>query len=69
MIRVLEIILSLIIVFLIAVVVAVFLPSSGHVERVVELSNPVRQVYDTVNGFGARGPTCGAVVHQPCRQN
>lgn len=52
MIRVLEIILSLIIVFLIAVVVAVFLPSSGHVERVVELSNPVRQVYDTVNGFG-----------------
>ncbi len=52
MIRVLEIILSLIIVFLIAVVVAVFLPSSGHVERVVELSNPVRQVFDTVDGFG-----------------
>ncbi|MFZ2237719.1 MAG: polyketide cyclase [Dokdonella sp.] len=52
MIRVLEIILSLIIVFLIAVVVAVFLPSSGHIERVVELSNPVRQIYDTIDGFG-----------------
>lgn len=52
MIRVLEVVLSLIIVFLIAVLVAVFLPSSGHIERVVELSNPVRQIYDTVDGFG-----------------
>lgn len=51
MIRVLEIILSLFIVFCVAVLVAVFLPSSGHIERVVEVSNPVRQVYDTVNGF------------------
>lgn len=51
MIRVLEILLSLFIVFVIAVVVAVFLPSSGHIERVVEVSNPVRQVYDVVNGF------------------
>lgn len=51
MIRVLEILLSLVIVFLIAVIVAVFLPSSGHIERVIEVSNPVTQVYDTVNGF------------------
>lgn len=51
MIRVLEVILSLFIVFVVAVLVAVFLPSSGHIERSIELSNPVRQVYDTVNGF------------------
>lgn len=52
MIRAFEIVLSLIIVFLIAVVVAVFLPSSGHIERVTEVSNPLRQVYDTIDGFG-----------------
>lgn len=52
MIRVFEIILSLIIVSLIAVLVAVFLPSSGHIERVTEVSNPLRQVYDTIDGFG-----------------
>ena len=60
MIRALEIVLSLIIVFLIAVVVAVFLPSSGHIERVVELSNPVRQIFDTVDGF-ARYPEYSAL--------
>lgn len=52
MIRALEIILSLVIVFLIAVLVAVFLPSSGHIERIIEVSNPLRQVYDTIDGFG-----------------
>ena len=52
MIRVFEIIVSLIIVGLIAVLVAVFLPSSGHIERVTEVSNPLRQVYDTIDGFG-----------------
>ena len=52
MIRVLEIIVSLIIVCLLAVLVAVFLPSTGHIERVTEVSNPLRQVYDTIDGFG-----------------
>ena len=52
MIRVFEIIVSLIIVCLLAVLVGVFLPSSGHIERVTEVSNPLRQVYDTIDGFG-----------------
>lgn len=51
MIRVLEILVSILIVFLLAVVIGVFLPDSGHIERSVEVSNPVRQVYDSVNNF------------------
>ncbi|ANB17557.1 SRPBCC family protein [Dokdonella koreensis] len=51
MIRVLEVLVSILIVFLLAVIIGVFLPDSGHVERSVEVSNPVRQVYDSVNTF------------------
>lgn len=51
MIRVIEVLVSVLIVFLLAVVVGVFLPDSGHIERSVEVSNPVRQVYDSVNNF------------------
>ncbi|HEY6984913.1 MAG TPA: SRPBCC family protein [Rhodanobacteraceae bacterium] len=49
--RVLEVLVSLVIVFVLAVIVGVLLPSHGHVERSVEVSSPLRQVYDSVNTF------------------
>lgn len=51
MIRVLELILAVIITIVFFVVIALFLPSSAHVEREVELSNPMIQVYDSLNHF------------------
>ena len=51
MIRIFEVLLALLIVFVLAVVVGVMLPSHGHIERTVEVSNPLRQVYDSVNTF------------------
>lgn len=47
--RVLELIVSILIVAVLIVVVGVLLPSSGRIERSVEVSNPVRQIYDSVN--------------------
>jgi uncharacterized protein YndB with AHSA1/START domain len=49
--RVLEVLVSLLIVFALAVVVGVLLPAHGHVERTVEVSSPLRQIYDSVNTF------------------
>jgi uncharacterized protein YndB with AHSA1/START domain len=49
--RVLEVLVSLLIVFALSVVVGVLLPSHGHVERTVEVSSPLRQIYDSVNTF------------------
>ena len=49
--RILELVVSLVIVFVLAVLVGVILPSHGHIERSVEVSSPLRQVYDSVNGF------------------
>lgn len=51
MIRIVEILLALLIVFVLAVVVGVLLPSHGHIERSVEVSSPVRQVFDSINSF------------------
>jgi uncharacterized protein YndB with AHSA1/START domain len=51
MIRIFEVLVALLIVFVLAVVIGVMLPSQGHIERVVEVSSPVRQVYDSVNTF------------------
>lgn len=51
MIRVLEVLVSLLIVFVLAVIVGVLLPSQGHVDRTVEVSSPLRQIYDSVNTF------------------
>jgi uncharacterized protein YndB with AHSA1/START domain len=51
MIRVVEVGVGLLIVFLLAVVVGVLLPDHGHIERSVEVSSPVRQVYDSMNSF------------------
>ena len=51
MIRVLELLAAVIITIVFFVVIALFLPSSAHVEREVELSNPMVQVYDSLNHF------------------
>jgi hypothetical protein len=51
MIRIFEVLVALLIVFVLAVVIGVMLPSHGHIVREVEVSSPVRQVYDSVNTF------------------
>ncbi len=47
--RVLELLVSLLIVAALVVVVGVLLPDHGHVERSVEVSSPVRQIFDAAN--------------------
>lgn len=47
--RVLELLVSLLIVAVLIVVIGLLLPSHGHVERMVEVSSPLRQIYDSVN--------------------
>jgi uncharacterized protein YndB with AHSA1/START domain len=49
--RVLELLVSLVIVFVLAVIVGVLLPSHGHIERTVEVSSPLRQIFDSVDTF------------------
>ena len=49
--RLLEVLVAIAIVFVLAVLFAIALPSHAHIERSVEVSSPVRQVYDVVNGF------------------
>jgi hypothetical protein len=51
MIRIFEVLVALLIVFVLAVVVGVLLPDHGHIERSIEVSSPVRQVFDSVNTF------------------
>ena len=49
--RVLELIVSLVIVFVLVVIVGVLLPAHGHIERTVEVSSPLRQIFDSVDTF------------------
>lgn len=49
--RVLEFIIALVIVVVLFLAVGVFLPNRRHVEHSTETNHPVRQVYDTLNGF------------------
>ena len=49
--RFLELLVSLVIVFVLVVVVGALLPSHGHIERTVEVSSPLRQIFDSVNSF------------------
>jgi len=51
MIRIFEVLVALLIVFVLAVVVGVLLPDHGHIERSIEVASPVRQVFDSVNTF------------------
>ncbi len=49
--RLFEVLVAIIMVIVLAVVFAVALPSHRHIERTVEVSSPVRQVFDVVDGF------------------
>jgi len=49
--RFLEFLVSVVIVFALAVLVGVLLPAHGHVDRNIEVSSPLRQVFDSVNTF------------------
>lgn len=47
--RVLELLVSLLIVAVLVVVVGALLPDHGHVQRSTEVSSPIRQIYDAAN--------------------
>ena len=47
--RLLELLGSLLIVAALVVLVGVLLPSHGHLERSVDVPNPIRQIYDSLN--------------------
>lgn len=49
--RVLEFIVALIIVFILAVIVGVFLPSHAHIQRSIEISHNPEHIYDVLNNF------------------
>lgn len=49
--RLLELLVAIAIVFVLAVILGIALPSHRHIERSVVVSSPVRQVYDVVSGF------------------
>jgi hypothetical protein len=51
MIRLLEIIVALIIVAILGLLFGVSLPDHRHIERTTEVSSPVRQIYDVIDGF------------------
>ncbi len=51
MMRVLELLVALVIVAILAVVVGIAMPGSGHVERSLVIGKDIRQVYDVLNNF------------------
>ena len=51
MIRLLEVIVALIIVAVLGVLFGYTLPSHRHIERSTEVSSPVRQIFDVIDGF------------------
>lgn len=51
MVRLFEFVVAIVIVILLAVLFGMALPKHGHIERTLEISNPVRQIYDSIDGF------------------
>ena len=49
--RVLEFVVALIIVFILAVIVGLFLPSHAHIQRSIEISHNPQHIYDVLNNF------------------
>lgn len=49
--RVLELIVAIIMVFILAVIVGVFLPAQGHIQRSISISHDPQQIYDLLNNF------------------
>ena len=60
--RVLEFIVALILVFIAAVIVGVFLPSHGHIERSLSISHDPHQTYDLLNNFRRFDDYAGVVL-------
>lgn len=59
--RVFEFIVAIIMVFILAVIVGVFLPSHGHIQRSLQISHDPHQTYDLLNNF-RRFPDYSGVV-------
>ncbi|HJR13788.1 MAG TPA: polyketide cyclase [Rhodanobacteraceae bacterium] len=60
--RVLEFVVALIIVFILAVIVGVFLPSHAHIERSIEISHNPQHIYDVLNNFRRFGDYGGGAL-------
>jgi len=58
--RVLEFVVALIIVFILAVIVGLFLPSHGHIQRSIEISHNPQHIYDVLNNFRRFEDSTGA---------
>ncbi|MFA5683738.1 MAG: SRPBCC family protein [Lysobacteraceae bacterium] len=65
MIRFFELLTALILVAVFYVVVGAFLPDQRYVERAAETNHPIRQVYDTLNGFGRFAEWHPLRMHDP----
>ena len=63
--RFLELLISIVIVIALFFVVGVFLPSHREVQNNLETNHPVRQVYDTLNGFKRFGDWHPLRQHDP----
>lgn len=63
--RFLELLISFVIVAVLFLVVGVFLPSHREVQHSMETNHPVRQVYDTINGFKRFGDWHPLRQHDP----
>lgn len=66
--RLLELLISVVIVIVLFLVVGVFLPSQREVRDNAETNHPVRQVYDTINGFKRFGDWHPLRQHDPSVQ-
>ena len=60
--RVLEFVVALIIVFVLAVIVGLFLPSHAHIERSIEISHNPQHIYDVLNNFRRFGDYGGGAL-------
>jgi len=60
--RVLEFIVAIIMVFILAVIVGVFLPSHGHIQRSLSISHDPHQIYDLLNNFRRFDDYAGPVL-------
>lgn len=60
--RVLEFVVALIIVFILAVIVGLFLPSHAHIQRSIEISHNPQHIYDVLNNFRRFEDSTGAGI-------
>lgn len=60
--RLLEFIVAIILVFLAAIVVGLFMPSHGHIERSLAISHDPHQTYDLLNNFRRFADYAGPVL-------